>query len=153
MISSMPTNQQIEIMLIEDNPGDVDLTKAALRRCKVTNHLMVALDGETGLAMLRREGAYAETPCPDVIFLDLNLPGLSGVEVLKEIKSDPELRRIPVVIMTSSRAEADIVRTYDLHANSYVNKPLDLDEFRKVVSSIEQFWFTIVKLPTKVTVN
>ena len=135
--------------MVEDNPGDVDLTKSALRRCKVANRLTVAPDGEMGLAMLRRDGPHADTPAPDVIFLDLNLPGKNGIDVLKEIKSDPKLKLIPVVVMTSSRAEEDVVRSYELHANCYVNKPLDLEEFRKVVSSIEQFWFSIVKLPTK----
>jgi CheY-like chemotaxis protein len=137
----------IEILLVEDNPGDVDLTKAALRRCKVLNHVTVAVDGEEALAILRQQGQHADAPRPHVVLLDLNLPKKSGIEVLAEIKTDAALRQIPVVIMTSSKAEEDIVKTYDCHANCYVNKPVDLDEFRKVVQAIEGFWFTLVKLP------
>lgn len=138
----------LHILLVEDNPGDVELTKAALRRCKVSNHLRVADDGEQALEMLRREGDAAGAPLPDLVFLDLNMPKKGGLEVLAEMKKDPDLRRIPVVVMTSSKAEEDILRSYDLHANCFVTKPVDLEQFRTVVKSIEEFWFTIVKLPT-----
>jgi chemotaxis family two-component system response regulator Rcp1 len=143
----------LEILLVEDNPGDVDLTKASLRRSKLSNRLTVATDGEEALAILGREGQYAQFPQPDLILLDLNLPKKSGVEVLAEIKRDPTLRRIPVVIMTSSKAEEDIVRTYDLHANCYVTKPVDLDQFRNVVRAITEFWFTLVRLPSNTTLE
>lgn len=143
----------LEILLVEDNPGDVDLTKASLRRSKLSNRLTVATDGEEALAILRKEGQYAHVPQPDLILLDLNLPKKSGVQVLGEIKCDPTLRRIPVVIMTSSKAEEDIVRTYDLHANCYVMKPVDLDQFRNVVKAITDFWFTLVRLPSNTTLE
>jgi two-component system, chemotaxis family, response regulator Rcp1 len=138
----------LEILLVEDNPGDVDLTKAALRRGKLTNRLTVATDGEEALTILRRGEGYADAPRPDVILLDLNLPKKSGVEVLSEIKQDSSLKRIPVVVMTSSKAEEDVIRTYDLHANCYVTKPVDLEQFRHVVKSISEFWFALVRLPS-----
>ncbi|MCX7627879.1 MAG: response regulator [Methylophilaceae bacterium] len=138
----------VEFLLAEDNPGDVRLTKEALRDSKVHNNLNVVSDGVEALAFLRREGKYASAPRPDVVLLDLNLPKKDGREVLAEIKSDPSLKRIPVVIITSSEAEQDILRTYDLHANCYVTKPVDLDQFIKVIQSIENFWLTIVKLPS-----
>jgi chemotaxis family two-component system response regulator Rcp1 len=137
----------IEILLVEDNPGDVRLTVEALKDAKVHNNLHVAEDGVEAMAFLRREGKYAGVPRPDLILLDLNLPKKDGREVLAEIKEDPDLRRIPVVILTVSRAEEDILRSYDLHANCYITKPVNLDQFLKVVKSIEDFWFTIVKLP------
>ena len=137
----------LEILLVEDNPGDVDLTKAALRRGKLTNRLTVATDGEEALTLLR-ENERAGASQPDLILLDLNLPKVSGADVLAEIKRDPALRRIPVVIMTSSKAEEDVLRTYDLHANCYVTKPVDLDQFRNVVTSIADFWFAMVRLPS-----
>jgi CheY-like chemotaxis protein len=137
----------IEVLLVEDNPGDVRLTREALKEGKVRNHLSVAPDGVEALAFLRRQGKYADAPRPDVILLDLNLPKKDGREVLEEIKGDPALRNIPVVILTSSDAERDIVRAYSLHANCYITKPVDLDQFITVVKSIEDFWFTIVKLP------
>jgi chemotaxis family two-component system response regulator Rcp1 len=143
-VSSRPA----EILLVEDNPADVRLTREALREGKVRNNLYVAPDGVEALALLRNEGKYADVPRPDLILLDLNLPKKDGREVLEEIKADPALRKIPVVILTSSEAEQDIVRAYDLHANCYVTKPVDLDQFIHVVQSIEDFWFTIVKLPT-----
>jgi two-component system, chemotaxis family, response regulator Rcp1 len=141
-------SRTVEIMLVEDNPGDVDLTRAALRRGKLSNHLTVATDGEEALAILHKASDHSQGRLPDLILLDLNLPGKSGVEVLAEIKEHPQFRRIPVVIMTSSKAEEDIVRTYDLHANCYVTKPVDLDQFRKVVRSIADFWFALVRLPS-----
>jgi chemotaxis family two-component system response regulator Rcp1 len=137
----------IEILLVEDNLGDVRLTVEALKDAKVHNNLHVAEDGVEAMAFLRREGKYADAPRPDLILLDLNLPKKDGREVLAEIKEDPDLRRIPVVILTVSRAEEDILRSYDLHANCYITKPVNLDQFLKVVKSTEEFWFTIVKLP------
>lgn len=143
--------RQVEFLLAEDNPGDVRLTKEALRESKIRNNLNVVPDGVEAMAFLRREGKYADAPTPDVVLLDLNLPKKDGREVLAEIKSDPTLKRIPVVIITSSEAEQDILRTYDLHANCYVTKPVDLDQFIKVIQSIESFWLTIVKLPSSVS--
>jgi CheY-like chemotaxis protein len=137
----------IEILLVEDNPGDVRLTIEALKEAKVYNHLSVASDGVEALAFLRREGKYAGAARPDLILLDLNLPKRDGREVLAEIKSDERLRTIPVVILTTSRAEQDILQSYSLHANCYITKPVDLDQFIKVVQSIEDFWLTIVALP------
>jgi CheY-like chemotaxis protein len=137
----------IQVLLVEDNPGDVRLTREALREGKVRNNLSVAPDGVEALAFLRRQGKYADAPRPDVILLDLNLPKKDGREVLVEVKADPSLRNIPVVILTSSEAERDIAQAYDLHANCYITKPVDLDQFIHVVKSIEEFWFTIVKLP------
>jgi CheY-like chemotaxis protein len=137
----------VEILLIEDNPADVRLTQEALVEGKVLNNLTVANDGVEGLAMLRREGKYSGLGKPDIILLDLNLPKKDGREVLSEIKQDAELRRIPVVVLTTSRAEQDLLRTYDLHVNCYIVKPVDLEQFVTVVQSIEDFWFTIVRLP------
>jgi two-component system, chemotaxis family, response regulator Rcp1 len=137
----------IEILLVEDSKADVRLTIEALRDAKVRNNLHVAQDGVEALAFLRREGAFAGAVRPDLILLDLNLPRKGGREVLEEIKRDSVLRRIPVVILTTSEAEEDIVRSYDLHANCYISKPVDLDQFITVVRSIEDFWLTIVKLP------
>ena len=141
------TGRPVEILLVEDNPGDVRLTREALREGKVRNNLAVASDGVEAIAYLRKEGEHAGAVRPDLILLDLNLPRKDGLEVLAEIKADPSLRNIPVVVLTSSQAEEDIVRAYDLHANCYVTKPVDLDQFIRVVESIEDFWFTIVKLP------
>ena len=143
-----PTESKpVEILLVEDNPGDVELTREALHDTKVHMRLSVVPDGVEALAFLRREREYAGAPRPDLILLDLNLPKKDGRGVLAEIKEDPSLRQIPVVVLTSSQAEQDIVRAYELHANCYVTKPVDLDQFVKIVRSIEQFWFTIVKLP------
>lgn len=133
--------------MVEDNPGDVRLTIEALRETKVRNNLTVVSDGAEALALLRKQGQYANASRPDLILLDLNLPKKDGREVLEEIKADKELARIPVVILTTSRAEEDILKTYDLHANCYITKPVDLDQFVRVVQSIEAFWLTIVKLP------
>jgi len=142
-------SRPIEVLLVEDNPGDVRLTREALKEGKVSNNLHVAADGVEALAFLRREGRYAAAVHPDLILLDLNLPRKGGREVLEEIKGDPALRHIPVVILTSSQAEQDIARAYDLHANCYISKPVDLDQFIRVVRSIEEFWFTVVKLPSQ----
>jgi CheY-like chemotaxis protein len=142
-------SRPIEVLLVEDNPGDVRLTREALKEGKVHNNLHVAPDGVEALAFLRREGRYADAVRPDLILLDLNLPRKGGREVLEEVKGDPSLRHIPVVILTSSQAEQDIARAYDLHANCYISKPVDLDQFITVVRSIEDFWFTVVKLPSQ----
>ena len=144
---SSQMGKPVEIMLVEDNPGDVRLTQEALKEGKMLNNLHVVGDGVEALAFLRREGEYADAPRPDVILLDLNLPKKDGREVLAEVKADEDLRRIPVVVLTVSKAEEDILKTYDLHANCYITKPLDLDQFIKVVKAIEDFWLTIVKLP------
>jgi two-component system, chemotaxis family, response regulator Rcp1 len=140
---------EIEILLVEDNAGDVRLTLEALKEARVHNHMSVARDGVEALAFLRREGQYAASPRPDLILLDLNLPRKDGREVLAEIKADPRLRSIPVVILTTSKAEEDILKTYDLHANCYITKPVDLGCFLDVVKAIEGFWLTIVRLPPK----
>ncbi|HEV2122882.1 MAG TPA: response regulator [Chloroflexota bacterium] len=137
----------IEILLVEDSPPDVDLTKEALEDAKVSNNLSVVSDGVEALAFLRREGEFADAPHPDLILLDLNLPKKDGREVLAEIKADPRLRLIPVVVLTTSEAEQDILKSYSLHANCYITKPVDLDRFVTVVKSIEDFWLAIVKLP------
>ena len=140
----------VEILLVEDNPGDVRLTREALLAGKVRNKLNVVMDGDAALAYLRREGDYASAPRPDLILLDLNLPKKNGREVLAEIKKDPSLRRIPVVILTTSTAEKDILETYDLQANCYITKPVQLGEFLSVVQSIDEFWLAIVRLPSEI---
>ena len=137
----------VEILLVEDNPGDVRLAIEALKDAKVRNNLNVVTDGEEALAYLRREGKHAAVKRPDLVLLDLNLPRKSGREVLCEVKDDPKLRTIPVVILTTSQAEEDILKAYNCNANCYISKPVDLDQFIKVVRSIEDFWLTIVKLP------
>ena len=141
--------QPIEILLVEDNPGDVDLTREALDGGKIKNMLHVAVNGEEAMAFLRQKGKYTDAPRPDLVLLDLNLPRMDGREVLNEIKSDEDLKRIPIVVLTSSKAEEDILKVYNLHANCYITKPLDVLQFLKVVHVIEDFWFTIVKLPPK----
>ena len=146
-MSNGSVSRPIEVLLVEDNPGDVRHTKEARKEGKVRNNPNVAVDGVEALAYLRREGRYAGSVRPDLILLDLNLPRMDGREVLEVIKADPAFRNIPVVVLTSSQAEQDIVRAYDLHANCYITKPVDLDQFITVVKSIEDFWFTIVKLP------
>ena len=142
-----PSGKPIEILLVEDNPGDIRLTQEAFKEGKVSNNLNIARDGVEALAFLRQEGEYAGVPRPDVILLDLNLPKKDGREVLAEIKEDPDLRRIPVVVLTTSLAEQDILKSYNLHANCYITKPVDLERFITVVKSIETFWLTVVKLP------
>jgi len=137
----------INILLVEDNAGDVRLTQEALKEGKVRNKLHVVRDGVEALAFLRKEGQHADAPRADIILLDLNLPKKDGREVLAEIKEDPDLRRIPVVILTISQAEEDILKSYNLHANCYVTKPVGLEQFMTVVRSVEDFWLTIVKLP------
>jgi len=148
MILQDVATKPVDILLVEDNPGDVRLTQEALKDAKLKVNLHVVNDGVEAMAFLRKEGQYAEKPSADLVLLDLNLPKKDGRQVLAEIKSDCDLRRTPVVIVTTSKAEEDIVKTYDLHANCYVTKPLDLDQFVMMVQSIEHFWLTIVKLPT-----
>ncbi len=142
-------SKPVEILLVEDNPGDVRLTMEALKEGKVYNKLHVAPDGVAALAFMRREGRYAEAPRPDLILLDLNLPKKDGREVLEEIKNDPDLRRIPVVILTTSQAEQDILKSYNLHANCYITKPVDLEQFIHVIKTVDSFWLSIVKLPSE----
>ncbi|WP_447976932.1 response regulator [Candidatus Nitrospira bockiana] len=138
----------IEILLIEDNPADVRLTMEALKEGKVLNHLTVAKDGMEALTILRRQGRYGDRPLPDLILLDLNLPGKDGREVLADIKNDDTLKRIPVVILTTSQDEQDVLKSYSLHANCYITKPVDLEQFIRVIKSIEDFWLGIVVLPS-----
>lgn len=138
----------IEVLLVEDNPGDVRLTKEAMKEGRLINHLNVVSDGVEATDFLWRRGKFQTAPRPDLILLDLNLPRKNGREVLQEIKADPELRRIPVMVLTTSNANQDLRRAYDLHANCYITKPVDLDQFLAVVRSIEHFWFNIVTLPT-----
>lgn len=135
------------ILLVEDNPGDVRLTQEGLKDSKLLHRLYVAGDGEEAMEFLRRRGRHRAAPRPDLVLLDLNLPKKDGREVLAEIKGDPHLKSIPVVVLTTSEADQDIHRTYELHANCYITKPVDLDQFIKVVKSIEDFWLTLVKLP------
>ena len=139
----------IEILLVEDNPGDVRLTLEALKEGKVLNHMSVAVDGVEAMAFLRREGKFADAPHPDLVMLDLNLPKKDGREVLDDIKRDARLKHIPVVILTTSQAEQDIVKSYELHANCYIAKPVDLDQFMSVVKSVQDFWLSVVKLPSE----
>lgn len=139
--------ESIEILLVEDSPGDIRLTQEALKDSKLMNNLSVVRDGVEAMAFLRREGAYSNAPRPDIILLDLNLPRKDGREVLQEIKNDELLKRIPVVILTTSDNEMDILATYNLHANCYITKPVDFSQFMTVVKSMETFWFSIVKLP------
>jgi two-component system response regulator len=146
-MQSTPLVKPIDILLVEDNPGDVDLAREGLESSKMRVTLNVAGDGAEAMAFLRRTGKHAKAPRPDLVLLDLNLPKKDGREVLAEIKSDEDLKRIPVVILTTSKDEEDVLKTYNLHANCYITKPIDLHQFIKVVKSIEDFWLTIVKLP------
>ncbi|MEV6156301.1 response regulator [Nonomuraea sp. NPDC052129] len=139
----------IEVLLVEDDQGDVLLTKEAFDFNKVRNRLHVVNDGEQAMAFLRREDGYQDAPTPDLILLDLNLPRMGGLEVLTEVKADAELRTIPVVILTTSEAEEDILHSYRLHANAYVSKPVDFEQFIRVVRQIDDFFVTVVKLPSK----
>ncbi len=140
---------RIDILIVEDNKGDARLIREVLNETKIFNSLFIVNDGVEAMDFLTKKGKYENAPKPDLIILDLNLPKKDGREVLAEIKDNDELKRIPVVIMTISQAEEDILRSYDLHANCYVTKPIDLNQFIKVIKSIEEFWFTIVKLPSK----
>jgi CheY-like chemotaxis protein len=142
------TGKPIEILLVEDNPADVRLTQEALKEGKVRNNLFVARDGVEALEFLRRNGPHANATKPDLILLDLNLPRKDGREVLAEIKNDDNLRTIPVVVLTTSSAEADILKSYNLHANCYITKPVDLEQYVQVIKSIDDFWLTVVRLPS-----
>ena len=142
-------HREAQILLVEDNPGDVRLTIEALREGRIANRLHVAGDGEEAMAFVRREGVHRGVPRPDVILLDLNLPRKDGREVLAELKADPDLHRIPVIVLTTSSAEADVLRSYDLHANCYISKPIGYDEFIGAVRSMENFWLKIVLLPPR----
>ena len=141
--------QAAEILLVEDNPADVELTQYVMKQGKIFVNLHVAVDGFEALNFLRREGQYADVPRPDLVLLDLNLPGKDGREVLAEMKSDPNLKTIPVVVLTTSQSEVDVLKSYNLGANCFISKPIGMEEFAKVVNSIEDFWFTIVRLPQK----
>jgi two-component system, chemotaxis family, response regulator Rcp1 len=141
--------KSIEVLLVEDNEGDVRLTQEALKEGKLFVHLNVARDGLEAIAFLHRVGVYEQAPVPDLILLDLNLPKKDGREVLQEIKDDPALMHIPVVVLTTSAADNDVVTTYGLHANCYITKPVDMEQFVKVVQLLEEFWFTIVRLPSR----
>lgn len=143
----MEIGKPIEILLVEDSPSDVRLTIEALKDAKVRNHLSVASDGVEAVAFLRKVGKYADAPRPDLILLDLNLPKKDGREVLGEIKQDENLKAIPVVVITTSKSDEDILKSYNLHANCYITKPIDLEQFMIVVRAIESFWLTIVQLP------
>ncbi len=143
----LPNAEPIEILLVEDNPGDARLAREALNDSKIRNELYHVEDGLQAMQFLRRQAAYAGVPLPDLILLDLNLPKKDGREVLAEIKEDPRLRLIPVVVMTTSGAERDLLKSYDLGANAYIVKPMDLERFIEVVHAVENFWFAIVKLP------
>lgn len=140
----------IEILLVDDNPGDIRLTQEALKESKVFNNLHIVEDGMEALEFLRKKGRFKNEITPDIILLDLNLPKRNGREVLTEIKNDDLLKKIPVVILTISRAEEDILKSYELHANCYITKPVDMNQFIKIVRSIENFWFSIVKLPPNI---
>ncbi|WP_159901447.1 response regulator [Salinirussus salinus] len=141
--------EPIEILLAEDNPGDVRLTEKALERGKIVNNLHVTENGVEAMRFLRREGEYAGEPQPDLVLLDLNMPRKDGREVLEEMRGDPELRRIPVVVLTSSEAEEDVVKSYELSANAYLTKPVDFEGFVDIIERIEEFWFSVVKMPPK----
>lgn len=143
----MTQRDPVEILLAEDNPGDVKLTEKALEQGKLVNNLHVVTDGVETMAFLRNEGEYADTPRPDLVLLDLNMPRKDGRDVLEELKADDDLKRIPVVVLTSSGAEEDVVKSYDLHANAYLTKPVDFDGFLEVINTLEEFWLEVVKLP------
>ena len=147
MIRDLPNTEPIEILLVEDNPGDARLAEEALKDGKVHNTLHHVKDGVEAMQFLSRQAEYSEVPLPDLILLDLNMPRKDGREVLAEIKEDPELRHIPTVVLTTSEVERDLLKSYDLHANAYIVKPVDLDRFIEIVQAIESFWFTVVKLP------
>ena len=143
-------NRPINILLIEDNPGDVRLTQEAFKEGKVSTNLDIAMDGVEAIKFLRKEDSYANVATPDLILLDLNLPKRDGREVLKEIKADEELKRIPIVILTTSNAEQDIIKSYNLHVNCYINKPVDYDKFFDIIQKIEDFWLKTAILPTMI---
>ncbi|MBA3924020.1 MAG: response regulator [Nostocaceae cyanobacterium] len=149
IVNARAISRQIEVLLVEDNPGDARLTRIALEEGNMHIHLNVVEDGVEAMAFLRKQGKYAEVAHPDLVLLDLNLPKKSGTEVLAQIKADETLKRIPVVILTTSQADKDILEAYNLYANCYITKPVDFDQFVSIIQSIEDFWFTIVKLPSE----
>jgi len=144
-------SRPIEILLVEDNPGDIRLTQEVLKEGKVQNNLRIVENGVEAISFLHKDGKYSSALTPDLILLDLNLPKKDGREVLQEIKNDDELKKIPIVVLTTSQAEEDILKVYNLNANCYISKPVELDEFINVVKSVEDFWLSIVKLPSRVT--
>lgn len=145
--SRTDVGEPIEILMVDDSMGDVRLAQEALKEARVANRLSIVHDGEQAMAFLRREDGYGDAPRPDLVLLDLNMPRMDGREVLAQIKGDPDLRTIPVVVLTTSEAEADIVKAYDLHANAYITKPVDLEAFLDAVRVVEEFWLTVVRLP------
>ncbi len=147
-MNAITAGRPIEILLVEDSATDVMLAEEALAEGKVRNHLHVVKDGVEAMAFLRQQGPYAASPRPDLVLLDLNMPRKDGREVLAEVKADPSLKQIPVVVLTTSRAEQDVLKAYGLHANCYITKPVDFDQFAAVILAIEQFWFSVVLLPT-----
>jgi CheY-like chemotaxis protein len=148
-VTELDAARPIEILLVEDDPGDVLMTREALEDSKVINNLHVVDNGEEAVAFLHRQGDHAGAPRPDLVLLDLNLPRLDGREVLAQIKADDDLRRIPVVVLTTSEAEEDVLRSYDLHANAYVTKPVDFEQFSEVIRQIDDFFITVVRLPKR----
>ena len=152
-MDGIATSRLIEVLLVEDNPGDARLTQEALREGKLRNTVHHARDGVEALAFLKHEGAFHDAPTPDLILLDLNMPRKDGREVLAEMKQDPRLRLIPVVVLTTSEAEKDIIKSYELHANCYITKPVDLYKFIEIVQAIENFWLSVVTLPSHVSVG
>jgi CheY-like chemotaxis protein len=149
-VDNYPKSKPIEILLVEDNPADVRLTQEVFKDCRILNNLHIAKDGIEAMDFLTRKGDFKDKPMPDLVLLDLNLPKKDGREVLADMKNDPELKKIPVIVLTTSEAEQDIVRSYNLGANCYITKPVDLNQFIRVVHGIEDFWLTIVKLPTRI---
>ena len=150
MNAGLQNYHSIEILLVEDNPADVELTREALDSAKVANRLHVAYDGAEAIDFLFRRGRFTDAPQPDIILLDLNLPNKDGRQVLSEIKADADLAQIPIVVLTTSQADEDILRAYQLHANCYITKPIDFNQFLRIVAAIEEFWLNVVKLPRKV---
>jgi two-component system, chemotaxis family, response regulator Rcp1 len=150
MSAQLPDNRTVEILLVEDDPGDVELTREALEVAKVANRLHVVDDGADAIDFLLRRGRFTDVPQPDIILLDLNLPNKDGRQVLTEIKADANLAQIPIVVLTTSQADEDILSAYKLHANCYITKPIDFNQFLRIVSAIEEFWLSVVKLPRKV---
>jgi len=148
-MSGLPNGRPIEILLVEDSPSDAQLTIEALAEAKVTNHLIRVEDGIEALKLLNRQDPYSDAPRPDLIMLDLNLPRKDGRQVLQELKVHPDFKTIPVVVLTTSRAEQDVMLSYEYHANCYITKPVDFEQFLHVIESIEQFWLTVVTLPAK----
>jgi CheY-like chemotaxis protein len=149
MTDSLSKRPLVEILLVEDNPSDVILTQIALRQCKIANNLQVAADGEAAQQLLRGKGKHPDSTRADLIVLDINLPRMDGRELLPAIKDDESLRTIPVVVLTTSEAERDVVQSYTLHANAYITKPIDMDQFVRIVRAIDEFWFDIVRLPAR----